>query len=466
MSERIDGVLQDNKKLPIKIHGVSATAPLRELIDEFMPPEDYELVEDDGFCFDDCLHINSIHASDKDAIKREIFDKLEALTGIKPDWGILTGVRPVKLAGELIEKTKSRADAKKILLDEYKLTEEKTKLITSTYDRQNAIYGKPDPDSVGIYIGIPFCPTRCSYCSFTSNQVGNDEMEAYIPALMKEIEYVGWRLRSTGRHAETLYIGGGTPTTLSAGQLKQVISKVRESFDLKKLVEFTVEAGRPDTMDEDKLEILKLMGVDRISINPQSMNSETLKVIGRNHDPDDVRRAFGMSIKKDFAVINADLIAGLPGETQADFKNTLEEVLSLGANNITVHTLAVKRGSRLRYVDMNYHYRVAERVSDMLDLSRKILYRRGFVPYYLYRQKHMAGFFENTGYCLGKTDGLYNIRIMDEHQTIVALGAGGISKRYYPENNRLVRIPNVSNYREYIERIDEMCKRKEEKLWR
>ena len=206
--------------------------------------------------------------------------------------------------------------------------------------------------------------------------------------------------------------------------------------------------------------------MDRISINPQSMRQETLDAIGRSHTPEDIRRAFALAARTGFRVINADLIAGLPGEAEEDFRDSLRQVLELGANNVTVHTLAVKRASRLKDIDSDYHYRDADTVAAMLEDSREILGEHGFVPYYLYRQKHMAGFFENTGYCLGETDGLYNIRIMDEHQTIAALGAGGISKRYYPEINRLERVPNVTNYLEYIRRIDEMCARKENKLWR
>lgn len=451
--------------LPIKIHGVSNVAILRELIDEFISPAEYEIIEDDGFFHDDCLHINAGLKSDKDAIKREIFNALNTLTGVRPDWGILTGVRPVKLAGELIESLNSREAAQRTLRGRYMLTEEKAKLITDTYGRQNSVYGKPKEDSVGVYIGIPFCPTRCLYCSFTSNQADPEEIEAYLEALKKEIGYVAEKLKANGQHPETLYFGGGTPTTLSADQLKRVLDEVKASFDFCTLREFTVEAGRPDTIDEEKLDVLQYFGVDRISINPQSMKEETLKIIGRGHSPEDIRRAFEIAGQRNFKVINADLIAGLPGETRADFLKTLEEVVDLGANNVTIHTLSVKRGSGLKNVDENYHYTVADVVSDMLAGSREILTAGGFVPYYLYRQKHMAGFFENTGYCLGETDGLYNIRIMDEHQTVIALGAGGISKRYYPETDRLVRIPNVSNYREYINRIDEMCDRKEKKLW-
>ena len=239
--------------VPIKIHGVSNVAILRELIDEFISPAEYEIIEDDGFFHDDCLHINAGLKSDKDAIKREIFNALNTLTGVRPDWGILTGVRPVKLAGELIESMNSREAAQRTLRGRYMLTDEKTKLITDTYERQNTVYGKPKEDSVGIYIGIPFCPTRCLYCSFTSNQADPEEIEAYLKALKKEIGYVAEKLKANGRHPETLYFGGGTPTTLSTDQLKRVLDELKASFDFCTLREFTVKAERPDTIDEKKL---------------------------------------------------------------------------------------------------------------------------------------------------------------------------------------------------------------------
>lgn len=254
--------------LPIKIHGVSNVAILRELIDEFISPAEYEIIEDDGFFHDDCLHINAGLKSDKDAIKREIFNALNTLTGVRPDWGILTCVRPVKLAGELIESLNSREAAQRTLRGRYMLTEEKAKLITDTYGRQNSVYGKPKEDSVGIYIGIPFCPTRCLYCSFTSNQADPEEIEAYLEALKKEIGYVAEKLKANGQHPETLYFGGGTPTTLSTDQLKRVLDELKASFDFCTLREFTVEAGRPDTINEEKLDVLQYFGVDRISINP------------------------------------------------------------------------------------------------------------------------------------------------------------------------------------------------------
>lgn len=460
--------MSDNSsfKLKIKIHGFKNTSILKELIDEFFMPEQYELIEDDGFYTDSALHINASGSKDKDVIKREIFSKLKAIKGEGPDWGILTGVRPVKLAGEIYKATGSRETTIDKFVTEYYLTQAKAQLITDMSIHQKTVFGEAKDDSVGIYIGIPFCPTRCLYCSFASNQVSDDEIARYLKALHHEIEYTGIKMKASGIHPESIYIGGGTPTTLSAMQLDELLRRVESSFDLTSLKEFTVEAGRPDTINEDKLDTLCAHGISRISINPQSMKAETLERIGRNHSPEDIERAFKAAVKKNFEAINADIIAGLPGETPDDFFDTLKKVASMGATNITVHTLAVKRASRLKDLDSNYHYKVAEIVKKMLEMSMDFLGDKGYIPYYLYRQKHMAGYYENTGYCLEGRDCLYNVRIMDEHQTIIALGAGGISKAYYPETNRLERVANVTNYDEYIKRIDEMCMRKEENLFR
>ena len=255
-------------------------------------------------------------------------------------------------------------------------------------------------------------------------------------------------------------IGRGTPTTLTAEQLDILISTVKKHFNLKRCKEFTVEAGRPDTITEAKLDVLAAHGIERISINPQTMKDETLTLIGRSHSVDDIRKAFQIAKEGNRFIINADIIAGLPEESPEDFKNTLEELISLEPANITVHTLAVKRASRLIEADEGYHYRQAKVVDEMLKISADLLAKAEYKPYYLYRQKHMAGALENIGYCKEDTPCIYNIRIMDEHQSILALGAGGISKRYYPAENRLERVPNVSNYEIYIERLEEMIERK------
>ena len=448
----------------IIINNVTDKYDYNELIKIFLKPEEYVLcqTDEDVELSEDfvTLNINEVANEDKNLIKRELYLKLSEVTNQKPAWGILTGVRPVKLTGELVEKHGSVEKVRSLLKDFYLLNDEKTNLLINTYNYQQEILGKAHENSVGVYIGIPFCPTRCLYCSFTSNQKGLDEIQKYLESLLEEIEYAGNAMKEAGMYAESIYIGGGTPTTLSAGQLDVLISKTKECFDLSKCIEFTVEAGRPDTITEEKLKVISKHGIGRISINPQTMNDETLKLIGRLHTVDDIREGFKIADKAGDFVVNADLIAGLPGETPEDFKNTLEEVISLGPSNITVHTLAVKRASKLIEADEGYHYKQAKVVEDMLAIAKEILDKEGYRPYYLYRQKHMAGAQENVGYCKGDTPCIYNIRIMEEKQSILALGAGGISKKFYPAENRLERVPNVSNYEIYIERLDEMIERK------
>lgn len=396
----------------------------------------------------------------KNKRKRYLYDSLRAATGLSPDWGILTGVRPVKLTGELMKREGSREKVREILLNSYYLNQEKADLLLNLWDNQTNIVGTAPVKSVGIYIGIPFCPTRCVYCSFPSNQVQEAEIKKYLVSLEKEITYAAAEMKNIGWYPETIYIGGGTPTTLDAPDLKQLLCHVNNSFDLSRLREFTVEAGRPDTITGEKLSVIRDSGADRISINPQSMNSKTLKLIGRNHEPEDIKKAFRLAKAAGIPVVNADIIAGLPEEKPDDFEYTLKTLLELEPQNITVHTLALKRASRLKEMDSGYHYRQGEIVRDMLVSAKNMLYHAGYHPYYLYRQKHMAGNFENIGYAKAGTEGIYNIRIMEEEQTIIALGAGGITKVYYPKENRLERVANVSNYEIYMDRLSEMLQRK------
>jgi len=438
---------------------------LDELIKVFLRPEEYEIMADEDMNQAD-ITFNSENYQDKDLIKQQIYDKLSEITGLNPEWGILTGVRPVKLCGEIFDETGSKDETLKRLENHYYLNAEKSHLIMDILEYQRQTAGRPKADTAGIYIGIPFCPTRCVYCSFASNQVGESEIARYMTALHKEIEYCGRRMKETGISPETIYIGGGTPTTLNAGQLTEMTEAIRRSFDMSKVREFTVEAGRPDTISEEKLRALKDAGVGRISINPQSMKERTMELIGRKHTPGDIVKAFEIAEAMGFDSINADIIAGLPEETPEDFADTLNKVIGLSPDNITVHSLAVKRASKLKDIDSDFHYKQAAAVSEMLDIAGSKLAAADYIPYYLYRQKHMAGAYENTGYCRKGKECIYNIRIMDDHQTIVALGAGGMTKVYYPEEDRLERVPNVTNYQEYIGRIDEMLDRKEKGLFR
>lgn len=467
----------------IKLNHIKDKYDFNELIKIFLPPGEYEtLAGEELRCERDessdseartethgevkTIEINENGLCDKNAVKRELYKKLSSSTGKNPPWGILTGVRPVKLAGEIFRKEKDLSEAEALLKTEetlkgeYLLSGIKARLLTDIYKYQQDKLDRASGKTAGVYIGIPFCPTRCLYCSFTSNQKGREDIEAYLKALFKEMEYCGRAMKDGGITAETVYIGGGTPTTLDAEQLDLLLAKVKECFDLSRLKEFTVEAGRPDTITKEKLKTVKRHGIERISINPQTMKDETLKLIGRDHSAQEIRKAFKIAEDCGGFTINADLIAGLPGESPGDFERSLREVISLDPANITVHTLAVKKASKLIEADEDFHYKQAGAVEEMLKISSAVLKEAGYRPYYLYRQKHMAGALENVGYCKGDSLCVYNVRIMDESQSILALGAGGISKKYYPAENRLERVPNVSNYQVYIERTDEMIDRK------
>jgi oxygen-independent coproporphyrinogen-3 oxidase len=399
--------------------------------------------------------------TDKNGAKRYIFQQLSARTGQCPDWGILTGVRPVKLAGDMLAAAGSLEAVKERLQSEYHLNEAKANLVVSTLQTQKIAMPETDPSLVGLYIGIPFCPTRCLYCSFPSYSIQGAKVDNYLEALKKEIRFTGEKMREKGWRPESVYIGGGTPTSLTSEQLSDLLDLVHTSFDLEDCKEFTVEAGRPDTINEEKLIAIRKGGGDRISINPQSMNPDVLMRIGRQHTPEQVTEAFRLAREVEFSVINADVIAGLPEETPEAFANSLNELLALDPENITVHTLSVKRGSQLAEIDDEYSYRIENQIGSMVSDAYLRLNAAGYRPYYLYRQKQTTGNHENTGYAKPGTESLYNMRIMEENQTVVALGAGGASKVYRGKGKRLERVFNVSNYEIYIERINEMLLRKE-----
>ena len=397
---------------------------------------------------------------DKNEQKRRLYFELSNVTGKTLDWGILIGVRPLKLYRELTEKH-GRDKAENMLKEVYLLSDQKLDLLHRTYDVQMSREYDSNPKSVSLYLGIPFCPTRCLYCSFTSNKFNKEASQRYVAALLKEIAAVKDIFDRKGMYAESIYIGGGTPTSLDDEEFEILLHAVKDAFKGPKTTEWTVEAGRPDTITASKLKLINQYGADRISINPQTMKQETLDLIGRSHSPSQIVKAFKLAKEAGIKNINADLITGLPEEKPEDFEDSLKKIIDLGPNNITVHTLAVKRASRLIDEDPGIAMRQADTVRKMLEISQNMLKNAGFEPYYLYRQKHMTGNFENVGYCTLGHQNVYNIRIMDEKQSNIALGAGGISKVYFPDENRIERIPNVSNYEIYIERIDEMISRKE-----
>lgn len=436
-----------------------------ELARVFLPDDGFETIAYNGrpvahLLGADSFFVNEKGSDDREEIKREFYELLSGITGMRPPWGTLTGVRPLKPALDIC-RASSVAEMEKTIRDRYLLSDSKASLLADIADYQlSHVTGTPW-EKTSMYIGIPFCPTRCAYCSFASNVAPAEDHEAYLVNLLKEVEYAGKLAEENGTELESIYIGGGTPTTLSSGQLERLIGKVSEAYHVDPAgLEFTVEAGRPDTITKEKLDTLKRLGISRISINPQSMKDKTLRLIGRDHNADDIRKGFGTARETGFDVINADLIAGLPEEDLSDFEASLREIIELGAENITIHTLSVKRGSRLRDNDPGYYRHNAETVSEMLDLSRSMLSSAGYRPYYIYRQKHQIGALENVGWCLPGKHSIYNIRIMEDKQTVLGLGAGAVGKVYYPDADRLERIANVSNYKIYSERFEEMISRK------
>ena len=397
----------------------------------------------------------------KNALKRLLYTVLTGLTGKTLAWGDLTGIRPTKIARKLIEEGKDDDFVKKYMQDTYLVGDEKCSLAIDIAKRELKILEPLHEKGYSLYIGIPFCPTTCLYCSFTSEPIckWKDRVNDYLSALEKEISFVAGA--KSDKVLDTIYIGGGTPTTLSASELDRLLTHIDKSFDLSKLLEFTVEAGRADSITLDKLKVLKAHGVTRISVNPQTMNQKTLDFIGRMHSVSDVINAFNLARETGFNNINTDIILGLPGEGETEVKHTIDEIVKLSPDSLTVHSLAVKRGSRL-------HERILEKgYTDMIntDATMRIAAdgarEMSMNPYYLYRQKNMAGNFENTGYSKEELEGIYNILIMEEVEPIVALGPGSVSK-VIGRDGKLYRDGNVKDVSLYISDIDEMIRRKKD----
>lgn len=411
--------------------------------------------------------------AEKRAVTRRVYRFLCEASGSELAWGTLTGVRPTKLAMQMLEEGKSREEITGFLKSEYFVTEKKAGLGYEIACREKELLGKLDcRGGFSLYAGIPFCPSVCSYCSFSSSPISvwKDRVDSYLDALVKEIRAIG--RMAQGRYPDTVYIGGGTPTTLEPEQLRRLLTEITENFDLSHTVEFTVEAGRPDSITEEKLSVLKEFPVTRISINPQTMQQKTLDLVGRKHTVEDIRTAYTMARQLGFDNINMDLIAGLPGEDAADMADTLSQIEAMHPDSLTVHSLAIKRAAKFgqegRTMDLH------SEISQMVDAAAKSAERMGLKPYYLYRQKNIAGNFENVGYAELDKAGIYNILIMEEKQTILAAGAGASTKILLDTPIRtekgkeidLVHVENVKNITEYIDRIDEMIERKEEWLWR
>ena len=378
----------------------------------------------------------------------------------RPAWGALTGVRPGKVLSSLIAEEHDEDKALRRFIDEYDVSPARAQLCMTTTRETLRAAASLSPADVCLYVGIPFCPTRCAYCSFVSQSVEKSMklIPPFLEALEKEIAATAEQINALGLRVVSVYMGGGTPTTLSAEQLDRLCTVLEDDFDLSALREYTVEAGRPDTISVDKLRVLRAHGVDRVSVNPQTMSDRVLELIGRRHTAADIERALRLVREVGGFAVNMDLIAGLPGDSVDGFRDTVEKVLTLGAENITVHTLSLKKGSRITLEEVPIPG--ADEVSAMLDFAGDRLSAAGYAPYYLYRQKFMSGGFENVGWAKADQVNLYNICIMEELCSIIAMGGGGSTKLIRPDDGRNIRIMAPKYPLEYINGIDNTCAEK------
>jgi oxygen-independent coproporphyrinogen-3 oxidase len=381
-------------------------------------------------------------------------------TGLRPPWGALTGVRPSRLFRQLMDEGRGLNEALGYFTGELDVSADRASLVAAVLEAQRGRIVFGDDRAVDVYVGIPFCRTRCLYCSFVSADLSKAGrwVDAYVAALLREIDEGAALLRDLGKRVRCLYVGGGTPTAIGIDRLRTVLQRIRTRWDGD--YEFTVEAGRPDSLDGNMLSMIAGCGAGRISVNPQTMNVDTLRRIGRDHTPDDVLRAVELASRLPFDAVNMDLIMGLPGEGPAEAAHTLQTVSRLPVQNLTVHTLALKRASALRETIDRYSLPGAAAVEESIALSRQTAEAIGMRPYYLYRQKYMSGNLENVGWALPGKECLYNIDMMEETHHVLALGAGGVSKRMDFKNSFHARLANPKGVPDYIERIDEFIRRK------
>lgn len=380
--------------------------------------------------------------------------------GKEPPWGALTGVRPVKIPTKILLAGGSEGEAEAALRDTYHVTPIRRRLAMDCARASIRAKNSLREDEVSLYVGIPFCPTRCAYCSFVSADVGRTLklVEPYLAALFREIEAAGQGLKAAGRAVRTVYIGGGTPTTLSAGQLSALMGALAAHIDLSRCTEYTVEAGRPDTITAEKLAAIKVGGAGRVSVNPQTMHDHVLSAMGRGHSAGDILRAYDLVRESGLDCVNMDLIAGLPQDSAEGFRTSLDHVLTLRPENLTVHTLALKKGSRL--LTEGGSTPSDGDVADMLDYAWARLRQWGYAPYYLYRQKYMSGSFENVGWTLPGYESLYNIAMMEELHTVVALGGGGVTKLVDGPGGKIRRLADPKYPYEYIAGIEKIAEEK------
>ena len=389
------------------------------------------------------------------------YDLLRDWTGIRPPWGKMTGVRPVRLIHDKRAAGWTEAEIDRFFLDRFDCSQQKYQMAKAIADLQEPILKVGnEPGTYSLYIGIPFCPSICLYCSFGSHVLSRWEhmVDPYLDALIKELIFISENMKDYT--LDTIYIGGGTPTTLNAAQMERLLTKVTELFPMEQVQEFTVEAGRPDTINEEVLKAIRKFPVTRISINPQTMNQETLDLIGRHHTVEEIEEKFRMARSLGFDNINMDLIVGLPGEDKEKVAHTLEKVEALNPDSLTVHSLALKRATRLNLFKDKYQEISFENSAEIMKMTMDSAHRMEMGPYYMYRQKNMAGNFENVGYSREGKAGIYNILIMEEKQSILAAGAGASTKFVFDHGERIERVENVKDLKNYVERIDEMIERK------
>lgn len=413
------------------------------------------------------LDEHELKKATKEAIKRTMFKVLQNRLNAYVPWGILTGIRPVKIVHSLLDKGMDEAGIREVLKEKYYIMDEKIDLALDIAKRERVFIYPIDENKISLYVSIPFCPTRCYYCSFPANPLKTfGHLKAkYVEKLLEEIKGLAKIIKDTNKEIETLYIGGGTPTTLDEDEMDTLITYLFNEMDLSNIKEFTVEAGRPDSITRGKLEVLKKHNVSRISINPQTMNDETLEKIGRAHNVDEIIECFNMARELGFDNINMDIILGLVDENLDMVKKTLEAIKELSPESLTVHTLAIKRASSLKENIDNYELTQYEEMIKMIDLSMECAKDMGLNPYYMYRQKHMLGNLENIGYAKEGYECIYNIQIMEEKQSNYAVGAGSISKFVYVDEDRIERVDNVKNVEQYIDRVDEMIERKKKEIY-
>lgn len=463
--ENLTRVFFSNSKLEV-VHNIP---------DELTPPYVYTecVVDNNTACLITEILIDDFHDKKVNKFNNKcddlelemalmLFESFVKFTGVMPPWGVLTGVRPIKLFRKL-SKEMGADCAKDYFRHRFCVSEEKTALTVETEKNEQAILELSRKESFSLYVSIPFCPSRCSYCSFVSSSIERAKhlIEPYVDLLCRELIYTAECVKKLNLRLESVYMGGGTPTTLSAEQMSRVLTTINENFDLSGCREFTVEAGRPDTISDSKLEAIAKCGVDRISINPQTLNDEVLKNIGRKHSVAQVLDSFELARRYGFNHINMDLIVGLPGDTVDSFMSTIDKIIALSPESITVHTLSMKRASNLTLNGKSLDRSEAETTAEMLSYANKVLHENGYYPYYLYRQSRMVGNLENTGWSKRGKEGIYNVFVMDETHTILACGAGAVSKLKDCKSGILERIFNYKYPYEYIHNFDEILKRKE-----